>query len=943
MTKTNASLMNSHLRLLRCAVAAVTLFGPAVLASDHADPMSPINPFKLQDDPVANITDLHAFVADTNGAPILTEARLPEGDQLVVSLCVRRRLLPWQIPGLSNDVPRYSFRVHLDLNPDVRVFDSSKTRDGRDYQSTLNRLNALIATGTSEAAAASRQRSTLIEEHERDQAAQDLYGGIIRNPSTIAEEAILDFQLAFNSDGENSEVSLSKHQVEGIAAEVNVVSNERRSLDGEREISRLTPRRPDRINVQCGIFDDPFIFPRFFRGNVIGIVTSIPLRALRPPQAQSITNGPILIWATTHLPNGQQSDHVGRSLRTQLPRFGYLNGLHPSRHVAEIQRVHDRPDLLENILATFIAPLEAHRHYDNVPDVMVFDLRKPAKFPNGRWFADDVAKTLADAGETLLLELSVAESRQYPRSTINDKPFSMTFPYLAPRWTTEESNAARLRGSTLDEFMVPAAPDNDAIALPDLHRNVWANLWLSLSVGLLGVGVPAFWAGRGLGWRSLVVGAVVLGLFLVRPISAPARAPMDPAFMRQPGERLLSVILGGGMIGLLGLAALYQYGIRRGRALAARDARHINQGQEYGQSDQQYTGSSFDEVKSVVMSDPYYSRPWGAPGQGPLPVEKTTLWDVAQGLFSRKEAYHFFDAASRTLESHSDLRRGPDGTGVRRLLHPNGVCLFGNWEITETSDYTGYFATGSRGLIIGRYSSGLAVARGQARTLSLVGKIYPTLQPGERNKTASFITQEDLGAAYSRSIDEAVLRNAPNVSLLRRRVSLGTLVLTVLAFLRVDRRVMVRQLYEIAELNKPKNVPTRCPEYMELRVVKRNDDLADSGDGTSDFRDEVLSRIYRRGVRLPEHELQFDVFVADHGKFKGLLNRRLEVTDWKRIGRITFNDAVTSRSGDRVIHFHHPKWRENVNVADTAVGPTEGGRFLNWLINGIKRLNKWIG
>ena len=112
------------------------------------------------------------------------------------------------------------------------------------------------------------------------------------------------------------------------------------------------------INVQAGIFDDPFIFPRFFRGNVIGIVTSIPLALLRHPDGSSASDATILLWATTHDKNGKQSDHVGRSLRTQLPRFGYLNPLHPSRHVAAIMRHHGDPTTMENVLATFLAPLE---------------------------------------------------------------------------------------------------------------------------------------------------------------------------------------------------------------------------------------------------------------------------------------------------------------------------------------------------------------------------------------------------------------------------------------------------------------------------------------------------------------------------------------------------------------------------------------------------------
>src|SRR5207248_373337 len=141
----------------------------------------------------------------------------------------------------------------------------------------------------------------------------------------------------------------------GIPGKVNIVSPGKTGKDASIHKNAF---EPGAINIQTGVFDDPFIFPRFFRRNVVGIVTSIPLSSLPKPAAQ----GPILLWATTH--RGDQIDHVGRSLRTQLPRFGYLNTKHPRDHVKEITRVHHLPTVMEDFLATFLAPLEAHRHYD---------------------------------------------------------------------------------------------------------------------------------------------------------------------------------------------------------------------------------------------------------------------------------------------------------------------------------------------------------------------------------------------------------------------------------------------------------------------------------------------------------------------------------------------------------------------------------------------------
>src|SRR6185295_3642737 len=112
--------------------------------------------------------------------------------------------------------------------------------------------------------------------------------------------------------------------------------------------------------------------------------------------------------------------------------------------------------------------------------------------------------------------------------------------------------------------------------------------------------------------------------------------------------------------------------------------------------------------------------------------------------------YFFLQAAQRTVDSQADLRWGPDRSGYRRLLHPNGVCLFGQWQITADTPYTGYFARGRTALLVARYSTCCGeTRRGHTRSLALVGKLFPTTDPDHAAplRTANFITQEDLGGA----------------------------------------------------------------------------------------------------------------------------------------------------------------------------------------------------
>ena len=175
----------------------------------------------------------------------------------------------------------------------------------------------------------------------------------------------------------------------------------------------------------------------------------------------------------------------------------------------------------------------------------------------------------------------------------------------------------------------------------------------------------------------------------------------------------------------------------------------------------------------------------------------------------------------RAVDLRADLRWGADGKGFRRLLHPNGICLTGMWEITEETAYSGYFQKDSRALVVGRYSTCCnATRRGQERSLSLVGKLFPTTDPNHTDPltTANFITQQDIGGDRTDYINDAELRNAPNTSGWRRGLGAPVLLVTGIVFGKVDKNPTIRQLYQIAELGKPPGEPTRTPTFMRLVV-----------------------------------------------------------------------------------------------------------------------------
>ena len=119
--------------------------------------------------------------------------------------------------------------------------------------------------------------------------------------------------------------------------------------------------------------------------------------------------------------------------------------------------------------------------------------------------------------------------------------------------------------------------------------------------------------------------------------------------------------------------------------------------------DRAYAGSRFAEVETAIFADPYQPV-WGAPGAPPWPPYKLTLRSLLSGLLSRGP-YQFRAATERAVDSGADLRWGAGHKGYRRLLHPNGICLTGIWEIDADTPYSGYFRHSSRALIVARYSA----------------------------------------------------------------------------------------------------------------------------------------------------------------------------------------------------------------------------------------------
>jgi hypothetical protein len=335
--------------------------------------------------------------------------------------------------------------------------------------------------------------------------------------------------------------------------------------------------------------------------------------------------------------------------------------------------------------------------------------------------------------------------------------------------------------------------------------------------------------------------------------------------------------------------------------------------EQFSEEDRRYAGSRFRDVVDALFANPYQAV-WGRAGEPPLPVQDVTIRSVFGGLLAHGRNNRFERASARALDSGADLRWGPDGKGFARLLHPNGVCLTGRWQVTADTPYSGYFARGRTALVVARYSSGAGgPLRGNIRSLAMVGKLFPTVDAdhAEPLRTANFITQEDIGGGRTDTINAAELRNAPDVTVFRRGPAGTILIKIATVFRRVDQQPTIRQLYPIAELGKPAGEPTRAPAFMRLLLTPGQPVIA--GDGL-DVRDEVMAHIFDKGDPAPRRTLTFDIEVTDEGTTRGTPFRvRRTFQNWRRIGSLVFDNAVISYNGDAVIHFTHPTWRQDRN------------------------------
>ncbi|WP_413287703.1 hypothetical protein [Bdellovibrio sp. HCB337] len=296
----------------------------------------------------------------------------------------------------------------------------------------------------------------------------------------------------------------------------------------------------------------------------------------------------------------------------------------------------------------------------------------------------------------------------------------------------------------------------------------------------------------------------------------------------------------------------------------------------------EYKGSSFAEVLQVLEDHDFTPSSEGARYEKEvyatrLPQYPMNMLSVFQGSGTTLER-----DAVRTLSERFDYY-----DRLPKKLHPNGVCVTGEWKIQENTPYSGYFAKGSQGLFVGRISVAMDKTTSKDdRGFGVAGKVFPTMNAHEVVKTGNFFTVDVLMGEDTPHVLDARTTNEPESGFSLGLISFAFKIASVLK--KVDENPMFRPLTQVAALSEPGAV--KQPKWLRLSVdksVQRNNE--------KDFRHEVLTAMQEN------KKITYAIEVSDTTK------DRSAKSGWKKIGEIVLDHAVVSYGCDRRLHFAHPK------------------------------------
>ncbi len=240
----------------------------------------------------------------------------------------------------------------------------------------------------------------------------------------------------------------------------------------------------------------------------------------------------------------------------------------------------------------------------------------------------------------------------------------------------------------------------------------------------------------------------------------------------------------------------------------------------------------------------------------------------------------------RTVNEHQDYY-----PRLAKLLHANGICLIGKWQVTEENPYSGLFKKGTESLFIGRASVTMSgTTHSEKRGFALAGKIFPTLDPQEDVTSANFFSIEVLLGLKNQYFMDAQLTNEPETGFDISLIGLGLKIGAIFSL--ADKSPGFRPLYPISESALLANEKIKTPKW--FRITAKNPIIKNQ---EADFRNEIIQTIN------DNNEIIFNLEVSDIG------NNRKDNTLWSKLGEIQINQAIISYGCDRRLHFAHPKMK----------------------------------
>lgn len=269
-------------------------------------------------------------------------------------------------------------------------------------------------------------------------------------------------------------------------------------------------------------------------------------------------------------------------------------------------------------------------------------------------------------------------------------------------------------------------------------------------------------------------------------------------------------------------------------------------------------------------------------------------YQVTASKFNKATREQLTTRSEQTLNDKVDYYHRLD-----KLVHSNGICMAGTWQITEAGKnsegqaYTGMFAKDAKSLFIGRLSVALSdTKQGEYQAFGMAGKIFGTDNPKQNVTTENFFVADVLTGAHRDSVFVAPMTNKPKVGFRFGVLSLGLKVGPI--FAKADKDAGMRPVTGIAKMGLATDANAVSPKYMKLSPIKPAGYQLSPG---IDFRQEFMLKPEETAEGMTR---DFEIYVSDTAT-------KPEDSGWQHIGYIKADKTAVSYGCDRQLHFAHPK------------------------------------